>query len=298
MDEQITMDEKDRSSIHSVAAATGISVPDLKDETLPSSESNPVFSKDLKGPSTSTTTADPTEPMETITTTYAGPPDGGYGWVVVVACFLNNFSMLGIMFSWGIFQQLYTTDVFPGQVSAVSWIGTLAFGCMYIFGGVFSLFAAKIGYRRMVLTGSILVAGGLVGASFATSVKKFKQQATAQCCLEEKKRERGELPELVNNVSNVRDSCFFLSLGRSPIPDSRRPLWCKLLSSLHEIFVPPVSSSLILIGPSRSSIVGCCNGEPLCLVRPCSMVRGPERHGLWNRYLWIGHWRVGLFDPD
>ncbi|KAF9343808.1 hypothetical protein BGX34_006348, partial [Mortierella sp. NVP85] len=98
------------------------------------------------------------------------PPDGGYGWVVVGACFLNNFSMLGIMFSWGIFQQLYTNDVFPGQVSAVSWIGTLAFGCMYIIGGFFSLFAARIGYRKMIFTGSIFVAGGCIAASFATRV--------------------------------------------------------------------------------------------------------------------------------
>ncbi|KAG9321767.1 hypothetical protein KVV02_005686 [Mortierella alpina] len=102
--------------------------------------------------------------------TPVAPPDGGYGWVVVGACFLNNFSMLGIMFSWGIFQQLYKTDLFPGQVSAVSWIGTLAFGCMYIAGGVFSLFAARIGYRNMIWMGSILVAGGCVAASFATEV--------------------------------------------------------------------------------------------------------------------------------
>ncbi|KAK5828638.1 major facilitator superfamily domain-containing protein [Linnemannia elongata] len=102
--------------------------------------------------------------------TNMAPPDGGYGWVVVGACFLNNFSMLGIMFSWGIFQQLYKDEVFPGQTSAVSWIGTLAFGFMYIVGGVCSLFAAKIGYRKMILMGSVFVAGGCVGASFATQV--------------------------------------------------------------------------------------------------------------------------------
>lgn len=103
--------------------------------------------------------------------TNMAPPDGGYGWVVVGACFLNNFSMLGIMFSWGIFQQLYKDEVFPGQTSAVSWIGTLAFGFMYIVGGVCSLFAAKIGYRKMILMGSVFVAGGCVGASFATQVR-------------------------------------------------------------------------------------------------------------------------------
>ncbi|KAF9996410.1 hypothetical protein BGZ80_006837 [Entomortierella chlamydospora] len=103
-------------------------------------------------------------------TTYFAPPDGGYGWVVVGACFLNNFTMLGIMFSWGIFQQLYKTEIFPGQVSAVSWIGTSAFGCMYILGGFTSLFAARIGYRKMILAGSFFVSGGLIAASFATKV--------------------------------------------------------------------------------------------------------------------------------
>lgn len=103
-------------------------------------------------------------------TVLLAPPDGGYGWVVVGACFLHNFSMLGIMFSWGIFQQHYTNNVFPGQVSAVSWIGTLAFGCMYIIGGFFSMFAARIGYRKMIFAGSIFVAGGCIAASFATQV--------------------------------------------------------------------------------------------------------------------------------
>ncbi|KAF9428814.1 hypothetical protein BGZ94_000943 [Podila epigama] len=107
---------------------------------------------------------------ESSTTELLSPPDGGYGWVVVGACFLNNFAMLGIMFSWGIFQQLYSTEVFPGQSSSVSWIGTLAFGMMYIFGGISSLFAAKIGYRKMVLTGSLFVSGGCIAASFATEL--------------------------------------------------------------------------------------------------------------------------------
>ncbi|KAF9579245.1 hypothetical protein BGW38_004574 [Lunasporangiospora selenospora] len=110
---------------------------------------------------------------EMSTVTLLAPPDGGYGWVVVATCFLNNFAMLGIMFSWGIFQQLYTDEVFPGQVSAVSWIGTLAFGVMYIVGGFFSLFGAKIGYRTMILTGSVFVSGGCVAASFSTEIWHF-----------------------------------------------------------------------------------------------------------------------------
>ncbi|KAF9085515.1 hypothetical protein BGX27_003436, partial [Mortierella sp. AM989] len=75
-----------------------------------------------------------------------------------------------ILFSWGIFQQLYTTEIFPDHASSVSWIGTTALGCMYIIGGFTSIFAARIGYGKMILSGSVLVAGGLVAASFATEL--------------------------------------------------------------------------------------------------------------------------------
>ncbi|KAF9386869.1 hypothetical protein CPB97_003234 [Podila verticillata] len=125
---------------------------------------------------TATITVDPEAQLEkgdattTDTPAAAGPPDGGYGWVVVACSFLNNFAMLGIMFSWGIFQQLYSTDIFPGKASSVSWIGTLAFGFMYICGGCFSMFAARIGYRKMICTGSFLVGGGLIAASFSTEI--------------------------------------------------------------------------------------------------------------------------------
>ncbi|KAF9972124.1 hypothetical protein BGZ73_004797 [Actinomortierella ambigua] len=123
-----------------------------------------------QSPNVLDTEAQATNPAEAGSASGPVPPDGGYGWVVVAACFLNNFAMLGIMFSWGIFQQEYTKNLFPGQVSAVSWIGTLAFGCMYMLGSVCSMFAAKIGYRKMVLTGSIFVSGSLVAASFATEI--------------------------------------------------------------------------------------------------------------------------------
>ncbi|KAF9175303.1 hypothetical protein BGX20_006828 [Mortierella sp. AD010] len=66
--------------------------------------------------------------------------------------------------------DLYKTEIFPGQVSAVSWIGTSAFGCMYILGGFTSLFAARIGYRKMILAGSFFVSGGLIAASFASKI--------------------------------------------------------------------------------------------------------------------------------
>ncbi|KAF9178227.1 hypothetical protein BGZ51_007816 [Haplosporangium sp. Z 767] len=126
--------------------------------------------KDFQGSSASSTVQEPFDAPESQTSPVIAPPDGGYGWVVVGACFLNNFSMLGVMFSWGIFQQLYGSEIFPGQVAAVSWIGTIAFGCMYMIGSIFSLFAARIGYRKMIWMGSILVAGGCVSASFATEL--------------------------------------------------------------------------------------------------------------------------------
>lgn len=162
--------EKDptRSSDHRSISSSSSSSPSTTVEAICATDDPEATGSIANANTNANTTNEESKPIVVM----VAPPDGGYGWVVVGACFLNNFSMLGIMFSWGIFQQLYTTEVFPGQVSAVSWIGTLAFGCMYIIGGIFSLFAARIGYRKMILTGSLFVAGGCIAASFATQVRK------------------------------------------------------------------------------------------------------------------------------
>lgn len=62
-------------------------------------------------------------------------PDGGYGWVVVLASFFCNIIVDGVIFSFGVFLPEISNDL---QVSkgATSWVGSLQTG-FYLIAGKF-----------------------------------------------------------------------------------------------------------------------------------------------------------------
>ncbi|KAJ2448982.1 hypothetical protein EV183_005139 [Coemansia sp. RSA 2336] len=69
---------------------------------------------------------------------YSPPPDGGYGWVVVVCCFLLEFFAEGPTSAFGVFQDYYVNDKFKGRVSnsTISLIGVFNSSSMSILGVV------------------------------------------------------------------------------------------------------------------------------------------------------------------
>ena len=60
-------------------------------------------------------------------------PDGGYGWVVVLASFFCNIIVDGVIFSFGVFLVDVSKDL---QVSkgATAWVGSLQTGFYLIVG--------------------------------------------------------------------------------------------------------------------------------------------------------------------
>ncbi|OZJ02607.1 hypothetical protein BZG36_04280 [Bifiguratus adelaidae] len=99
------------------------------------------------------------------------PPDGGYGWFVVLSAFLVNFYIFGQTLSFGVFQDAYLKDVFAGQVSTlqVAFIGTLANSLMVGLGVFIAPWIARFGYRPIMAAGSIISPLGLILASINTS---------------------------------------------------------------------------------------------------------------------------------
>ncbi|KAK9719237.1 hypothetical protein K7432_004931 [Basidiobolus ranarum] len=98
-------------------------------------------------------------------------PEGGWGWLVVASSFLIHFIVLGIQYTFGIYQQHYTAVVFPGvKESEVSLIGTLGSSIMFIFGIVAGRLADSYGFKKVQFTGNIVLCGGLIAASFASQV--------------------------------------------------------------------------------------------------------------------------------
>lgn len=65
------------------------------------------------------------------------PPDGGWGWVVMCASFVNNFILDGIAYSFGAFLNDYV-DYFNESVAAVTLANALLCG-VYLLVGMYIL---------------------------------------------------------------------------------------------------------------------------------------------------------------
>lgn len=102
----------------------------------------------------------------------APPPDVGVRpWLQVIAGFLLMFNAWGTIFSFGVFQTVYTSSgdlQISHSPSAIAWIGSIQ-TFLLLFGGAMSgVLFDKGFYRYMIFFGSFLVVLGLMTLSFAT----------------------------------------------------------------------------------------------------------------------------------
>lgn len=65
--------------------------------------------------------------------TSSKPPDGGWGWIIVLASFLCNLVVDGIIFSFGLLKQ-DIANTFNKNIGTVAWIGSLQAGCYLVIG--------------------------------------------------------------------------------------------------------------------------------------------------------------------
>ncbi|KAI8886322.1 MFS general substrate transporter [Backusella circina FSU 941] len=100
-----------------------------------------------------------------------GIPDGGYGWLVVIAGFLTNFIAVGDIIIWGVYLNAYLSMdlAVTGSTAEFMAVGTLAVASVFIFAPL-SLFLYRFGFRFSLIIGSILMSTGLILASFSTHI--------------------------------------------------------------------------------------------------------------------------------
>lgn len=69
-------------------------------------------------------------------------------------------------------MNYYNRHVFPDQMTALSWIGSLWLALANIVGPFYSWFAVKVGYKWMLISAIVLWSLGIMMASIATEVQR------------------------------------------------------------------------------------------------------------------------------
>ena len=97
------------------------------------------------------------------------PPDGAYGWVVVISAFFVHVFVLGNVYSFGLFYPIYI-DVFKDSPANIAWIGSIGFCMLAGFGGLAGKWADEFGNGLIVFIGGLFISSGYFISSYSTSL--------------------------------------------------------------------------------------------------------------------------------
>lgn len=102
------------------------------------------------------------------------PPEGGFGWLVVLAATWCNGSIFGIQNSFGILHTMlvkeHTDPEDQTSQFKVAWVGALAMGMIFFCSPVVSMFTDHFGCRKTAVSGAALAFIGLLSTAFANSL--------------------------------------------------------------------------------------------------------------------------------
>ncbi|KAL1020510.1 hypothetical protein UPYG_G00001000 [Umbra pygmaea] len=100
------------------------------------------------------------------------PPEGGWGWAVVLGAFISiGFSYAFPKSITVFFKEI--EGIFDATPSQVSWISSIMLACMYGGGPISSILVNRYGSRPIMMLGGCLSGSGLIAASFCNSVEQL-----------------------------------------------------------------------------------------------------------------------------
>ncbi|XP_019269210.1 LOW QUALITY PROTEIN: monocarboxylate transporter 11 [Panthera pardus] len=99
----------------------------------------------------------------------AGPPDGGWGWVVAAAAFAVNGLSYGLLRSLGLALP-DLAEHFDRSTQDTAWVSALALAVQQAASPVGSALSTRWGARPVVMVGGVLTSLGFVFSAFARSL--------------------------------------------------------------------------------------------------------------------------------
>ncbi|XP_062998157.1 monocarboxylate transporter 8 [Elgaria multicarinata webbii] len=104
------------------------------------------------------------------------PPDGGFGWVVVLAATWCNGSIFGIHNSFGMLYELLQNDVGDPETDPTlkyktALVGSIGMGMVFLCSPIVSIFTDRIGCRTTAASGAAIAFIGLFSSSFTKSLE-------------------------------------------------------------------------------------------------------------------------------
>ncbi|XP_077990484.1 monocarboxylate transporter 12-like [Glandiceps talaboti] len=97
------------------------------------------------------------------------PPDGGWGWLIVVGAFINLGLCTGTLFALGVLYVAFL-DAFGESKAVTAWASGIYSFVSVIFSSVGVGLCKKFGHRAVVMTGGLLSFLGFFLSYFASSI--------------------------------------------------------------------------------------------------------------------------------
>ncbi|XP_043271361.1 monocarboxylate transporter 9 isoform X2 [Venturia canescens] len=97
------------------------------------------------------------------------PPDGGWGWLVLIASVMVNVLIPGTIKCFGVLLAEFM-EVFDAPLSTASWIPSLCYFLYSSLGPLSSILSVRYSYRTVTLIGGTFAAAGMILSYFANSV--------------------------------------------------------------------------------------------------------------------------------
>ncbi|XP_060074291.1 monocarboxylate transporter 12-like, partial [Ylistrum balloti] len=96
-------------------------------------------------------------------------PDGGWGWMVAFASFMNNFLLDGVIYSFGIFFEDFL-EYFGGSKAKTQIISSAIIGTSVLVGPLTGAIAKRFRCRRVAIVGTMVASIGLFLSTFSPNL--------------------------------------------------------------------------------------------------------------------------------